>query len=133
MKVSRPKRVSAADAGSPEAREALNTVGSSSNTFMNEVYIAIMGNLSVSDNLDMTFLTFSVNVDASGNLNRAVRLKSGLKGRSNGMICIRVSQAVPTASPWLTYTESSGIIEITNVKGLAADTEYTLVALLIGN
>ena len=131
MKISRPKRVSSANA-SKDAREAIDTVGLSTNTFMNEAYIAIMGNLNVSDNLNMQFVTVDVNVDVNGFLNRAVKFSTNLKTRAVGTMCIRVSQAIPTGAPFITYTEGSGIIEIQNIKGLAADTDYQLVLLLIG-
>jgi hypothetical protein len=131
MKISRPKRIDSSSA-SKDSREAIETVGISTNSFMNEVYIAIMGNLNVDDNLNMSFATVDVNVDGSGNLNRAVRFKSGIVGRTLGMICIRVSQATPTNQPFATFIENSGVIELTNVTGLAADTDYKLIFLLIG-
>lgn len=133
MKISRPKRVSSANAGSKEAREALDTTGVSVNTFMNEAYIAIMGRLSVNDNLNMAFVTVDVNVDGSGNLNRPVRFKSGLtEGRAVGCPVMNIINATPVSAPFVTFTEDSGVISITNVTGLAADTNYQLVLLIVG-
>lgn len=133
MKISRPKRTSTENASSSEAREAVNIVGNSVNSFMNEVYIAVMGNLGVSDNLNMTFKTITVNVDASGYLNRSVTFKGDLKTRSQGIMVIRAFGSIPTAQPFISYSEDSGLIKIVNISGLVADTDYQLNILIIGS
>lgn len=133
MKISRPKRVSSANASS-EAREAIDTVGISTNSFMNEAYIAIMGQLSVTDNLNMSFVVVDVNVDVSGNLNRSVRFKTGLNsGRAVMILCGRVSKANPTGGVMVGFVEDSGVITLTNLTGLTADTDYQLTLLVIGS
>ena len=132
MKISRPKRISSANASS-DAREAIDTVGISTNSFMNEAYIALMGQISVTDNLNMNFVSIDVIVDAYGNLSRSVRFKTGLtSGRAIMVLCGRVLKANPSGGVMVGFTEDSGVITLTNITGLYADTDYQLVLLVIG-
>lgn len=130
-KVARPIRVTSVQA-SNEAREAIDVVGGSVNSFMEEAYVAIMGNLSVTDNLNMEFKQFKITVDASGIPVKNVKFQTGLRSKSAGMIVIRVFGAIPTTQPFITFSENSGVITINHVSGLVAGTEYQFTVLSIG-
>lgn len=133
MKISRPKRPTTENASSEELSEAINIVSQSINSFMNEAYIAIMGNLSVTDNLDMSFKVVTVSVDENGDLNRPVSFRNGLSNRSQGIMVIRCFNAIPESQPFVYYSEESGVITILNVSGLLPNTEYQINLLIIGS
>lgn len=132
MNISRPKRISTENTSSAESREAVSLVASAVNTFMNEVYIAIMGKLGMDSNLNMNYVTITVEVDGSGIPKRTTSFQSKVIG-TRGISVIRAFKAVPTNQPFVTFTENSGIIQVTHISGLAADTEYQLNLLIFGS
>ena len=130
--IQRPKRVSTESVDTDEAREAVSVVGDSVNTFMEEAYIAIMGNLGVTSNLNMEFKTLKVTVNASGIPIQSVTFKSNLKTKLTGCSVIRAFMAIPTNYPFITFNENSGLVTIQHISGLVANTEYQLLILTIG-
>lgn len=130
-RIQRPKRISS-ESLPPEARQSVDLVGNSMNTFMEETYIAIMGNLGVTSNLNMEFKTLKITVDASGVPTSTVSFKSNLKSKIAGAVVIRAFEAIPTGQPFINFSENNGVATITQVSGLAANTQYQLVILTIG-
>ena len=117
----------------PEEQELIGKLAFSLNVFMEDVYNALNSSLNIADNLDMATKTFTVSVDASGNLNTAVKFKNDLKSRAQGLIPIRaLGEQYVDSGVFLDYTENNGIITINNIKGLATDVEYNLTILVIG-
>lgn len=130
--IQRPKRISS-ETVDKEQRQAVDTVGSSVNTFMEEVYITIMGNAGVTSNLNMEFKTITVEVDASGIPKQKIAFKSNLKTKVIGTTVIRAFISIPITQPFISFAENSGIVSITHIAGLAPDTKYQLVILSIGS
>ena len=129
--IQRPKRISSESLPS-EQRGAADLVGNSINTFMEEVYIAMTGNLGVTSNLNMEFKTIKVTVNASGIPTSRTVFKSSLKSKIVGCIVIRAYNAYPVNQPFINFTENQGQVTIDQVSGLNPNTEYQLVVLTIG-
>ena len=130
-KIQRPRRISEQNVPE-ESQTAVRTIGSSVNVFMEEVYLAVMGNLGPDSNLNMEFKTININVDSNGIPNDVVSFKSNIKGKIQGIQTIRAYDAVPTGCPFISFYESGGIVTLSHVTGLTADTDYQLVILTIG-
>jgi hypothetical protein len=133
MKIQQPKRITTENISGDEAREAVDNISYSQNTFNDEVYVAIAGTLSVPDNLDQTYKVIVLQVDASGIPTTTVQFKSELKSKVQGMTCIRAFTNTVVSQPFCTFVDNSGIVKITHIAGLTADTEYKLVFLLFGS
>lgn len=128
----RPKRISG-ELLSNELRPAVDSVGSSLNSFIEETYIAIMGNLGVTSNLNMEFKTITITVDANGIPITTTSFKSNLKSKIIGCIVIRSLNSYPINQPFINFSENSGVATINQVSGLTANTQYQLVILTIGS
>lgn len=131
-KIERPKRINEQDV-SKESREAVAAVGDAINLFMEQVYTAMNKRVTISENLNMEYKQFKITVDISGNPVKTVKFNSNLVTRVYGMQVVRAFGGIPTNQPFITFVDNSGLITIQNVSGLVADTEYTLVVLLLGN
>lgn len=129
--IQRPRRISS-ESVAKEAQQAVDVVGNSVNTFMEESYIALMGNLGVTSNLNMEFKTIKVTVNASGIPTSTVSFKSSLKSKIVGCVVIRAFEAIPTGQPFINFSENNGVATISQISGLVADTQYQLVILTIG-
>lgn len=129
--IQRPKRISSESLQS-EQRAPVDLVGNSINTFMEECYIAMMGNLGVTSNLNMEFKTVKVTVNANGIPTSTVSFKSSLKSKIMGCTVVRAFDAFPVSQPFINFTENQGVATIVQVSGLLPDTQYQLVILLIG-
>ena len=130
--IQRPKRISS-ESLDPDLRPAVNLVGSSMNTFMEEAYIAIMGNLGVTSNLNMEFKTLKITVDVNGIPTSTVSFKSNLKSKIVGAIVVRAFEAIPLSQPFINFNENNGIATILQVSGLSPNIQYQLVILTIGS
>jgi len=126
----RPKRITSQEV-SKESREAVDAVGSSLNTFMEESYITMMGNLTVGDNLNMSYTALNIIVDSNGIPKAITRFKSNINTKTIGLLVVNVAPA-PDSAPFLSFTENSGLVTITGSCGLLADTQYQLVILTLG-
>jgi len=129
--IQRPRRISS-ESVAKEVQPAVDLVGNSVNTFMEETYIAIMGNLGVNNNLNMEFKTIKVTVNASGIPLSTVSFKSNLKSKIVGAIVIRTFEALPVSQPFINFSENNGVATITQISGLTPNTQYQLVILIIG-
>ncbi len=129
--IQRPKRISS-ESLAAELRPAADLVGNSINTFMEEAYIAIMGNLGVQNNFNMEFKTLKITVDANGIPTSTVSFKSNLKSKIQGVIVIRAFDALPVGQPFINFSENNGVATIIQVSGLSPNTQYQLVILTIG-
>ena len=50
-----------------------------------------------------------------------------------GCTVIRAFEAYPVSQPFINFSENQGIATITQVSGLAPNTQYQLVILIIGS
>jgi len=132
MKIQRPKRITTENIVGDEAKEAVDSIAYSMNTFIEEVYLAIMGSTNITDNLDQTYKVLKLSVDSNGIPINDIQFNVSLKSRVNGILCVRALQATVVSQPFVSFTESSGLVKITHITGLTADTEYQLVLLVLG-
>ena len=129
--IQRPKKITSESLAS-ELQSAVDLVGVSLNPYMEQVYLAIMGNLGVGTNLNMEFKTIEVTVNASGIPTTTVAFKSNLKSKIVGSVVINVYLATPLSQPFCSLSENNGLIQITHVTGLSPNTKYQLILLTIG-
>lgn len=130
--IQRPRRITS-ESVPAEQRQAVDLVGASVNTFMEEVYIAIMGRLGPDSNLNMEFKTLDVEVDSNGIPKANLAFTTNLSSKVIGIQVVRAFLANPTAQPFMSFSENVGIITVNHIAGLTADTKYQLVILLIGS
>ena len=108
-------------------------MGFSLNTFIEEVYLAIMGQMNITDNLDQMYKTILVEVDSNGIPKKNIQFNSNLKSKANGIQCVRAFKNTVVSQPFMTFVDDSGIIKLSHITGLTADTEYQLVLLVLGS
>jgi len=89
-------------------------------------------------NLNMQIASLSVSVDSSGIPKQPTSIKSTLKTSCVGLVCVRALNASgtngdTTATPFIAFTENSGVFTINSIKGLVADNSYNLTVLCLGS
>lgn len=131
-KTQRPKRISTQDVSSTEAKEAVRAVADATNTFMEEQYIAISGNLTIADNLNMEYKTVTLSTDSTGAITRSLKFKVSISTRVSGLQVVRTLKGIPTSQPFCIFSDTSGLVTVSSIIGLAADTDYQLVILVLG-
>lgn len=136
-KISNPKRIT--KEGFPkDYQDLVDPIGIPVNDFSDEIFNAINGNLTVTDNLNMQYKDISLSVDSSGNPKNKTQFQSTLKSRMKGVIVIKLqnltnTSTYPTSTPFVSYSENDLLITINNVSGLVADNKYTITLLVLGN
>ena len=130
--IQNPKRISSESLSSDEAKEAVNSVGSSINSYLEQSYNVIMGGINIADNLDQYIKNVIVTVDINGIPKNPVKFNVSLRAKAQGIVCIRSFLAYPTNQPFISYTQNNNTITINHISGLTADTKYQLVLLIIG-
>jgi hypothetical protein len=117
-----------------EDRAVAERLASSLNIFMDEVYRTLSKNLNITDNLNQDIKIIKVTIaDTLGTLKYPVSFQNNLKTKLAGIHVIRSIGKLVDSTPFIDFTENSGVVKINNIKGLATDTEYQLVILTIGN
>ena len=130
--IQRPKRITTQGV-SEESQEAVSNIGNSINQFIEESYTAIMGGLTVTDNLDQRFIQVKAKVDANGIPTILVSFKSDLISKVTGIVCVRAfGTSYVNSMPFVSFIQNGNIITVKHITGLVADTEYTLVLLVLG-
>ena len=133
MKIQGPKRILTNDF-SKDDQEVASKMGGLLNTFNEEIHRAISKNLTIADNLDQEIKIFTAIVDANGVPTTSISFRSNLRSNLSGMQVIRaLGNNYPNSQPFISYTQSSGIITVDHIAGLPANTQFQLVVLLIGN
>ena len=127
-----PKRIIVEDFPK-ESRQIAEKLGGSLNLFMDEVYRVLSKNLNTADNLNRELKTIKVNVASTGIPNQTVQFQNNLKTKISGMVVIRAFNAIPLATPFITYTENAGVVTVNHVAGLVANTDYQLLIEVIGD
>jgi len=120
-----------------EFASIVNALGSSVNSFGDEVTTAINGNLTVDDNLNMMYKDINLSVNASGTPITTTQYRSTLRGKTRGIIVVKVenlttSNTYPTGTPFISFEENSQLITIKNITNLAISTKYKITLLALG-
>ncbi len=112
------------------------------NNFMQQVISVLTGGVDFT-NLNQQINTFTITVDSTGKPTTSVQFKNALKStKLIGMVCINAinnSSTIrfPTAQPFISFTQNSSLVTVTNVAGLGIPTNqtnsdtYTLTVLTI--
>lgn len=92
--------------------------------------------LTIDDNfVGLTRQLDNVVVDASGNPKNKLSFQSGIKTQITGTIVVRAdpsdNQSFPTSHPFLTFSDNSGTITISNISGLVANVKYRIKVLAL--
>jgi len=107
------------------------------NNFMSEVVNAFDKNINFS-NLNQEIISIVAQVDQNGNPINSISFQTSVSN-IQGLIVINAlgsnSSTLVTSSPFITYspTSTSKVYSISNIKGLVANSKYTLKVLIIGN
>lgn len=105
----------------------IERLGRSLNPFFDEVTKAI------SNQISYEFFTFDITVDASGVPVSQVSIPTTLSA-VKGMICVSATNstgAVPTAAPFISFNFNKSVIQLNVVKGLPANTKFSLTVLIV--
>lgn len=113
---------------SPNLKTDIERLGRSLNPFFDEVVKAIAGQLS------FEYLIFDVTVDASGIPTSQVNVPVNLSS-VKGLICVAATNAngaIPNSNPFISFNLSKSVIQINAVKGLPANTKFSLTVMVVG-
>jgi hypothetical protein len=104
------------------------------NPFMSEISSAFNGKITI-DNLNMTYKTVLVTVDANGDVTNNAKFQNPLS--TQGIIVTAASPtdevSFITGAPFVTTRTSNGITEIQHVTGLQDGVGYRLNLLILGS
>lgn len=117
-----------------ENQEFATSLGNIINTTLEQIYTALNNGIDF-NNLNQQLVTFSTNVTAAGVPKSKLEVKTSLKTKIQGTVCVKVEgNSFPTSNPLISFTYSStnGSIIISHITGLVADTDYNITAILIG-
>lgn len=114
-----------------ENRELISKVAYSLNPFMDDLQGALNKNLTIADNLDINQKTIDIKVDGSGTVIGSNKLKTDLNRQCEGLTVIQVTNitnptSYPTGTPFISFTETNGVISINNITNLTASNQYKL-------
>ena len=124
------KKINIADFSS-ENTEDMQKLARSLNPFFDSISQILKKGLTVSEHLPFEYLTFDVEVDASGVPKSSIKLPTSLNATIQGMIVIKVdSTGTPTAAPFIIFSINKKIITITKVVGLPANVIFKLTVMV---
>jgi hypothetical protein len=128
------KRIIVEDFDSKD-RDLVSKLAYAINNFAEDVINAFGNEITIEDNLNIVKKDFSVTVDKNGRTVGSATLKTGLNHTCDGITVIRAtnlinSSHIPTATPFVTFTENSGLITISNISNLTAGEQYKLKLIL---
>jgi hypothetical protein len=84
-------------------------------------------------NLNRQLKVITVKVTTDGAPVNAIQIKNEIKTKAAGINVIRaVGSTPPNSCPFVTFSEDSGLITVSNIKGLPAQQEFTLTLEIIG-
>lgn len=134
MKLSTFKRIAIEDFDS-QYKDLISKLSYSINPFAEEVVQALDNDLNIQDNFTQKTTTISVKVDSSGSPTPILQFKTNLGSNCNGIQCVRAINSTnklvyPTSQPFISYTESNGIITVNNITGLPVNNQFSLTLIL---
>lgn len=107
------------------------------NPFAEEVVNAINGKLSITDNLNQKYKEVSVQMNSNGTPRADTAFQHGLIGRCRGISVEKVENLTnvnvyPTSAPFITFTESGGLVTVKHITGLQVDYKWKITLLCKG-
>ena len=138
MKLQSFKRLNISDFSEDE-QALVEKLAVSLNIGIDNVYLALANRLTFADNFSATQKTFEVTVNSEGIPTTAVGFKlntnTNVQPRITGAQVIFAqnltnSSSYPSATPFLSYTQNSTIVNINHVAGLQANNLYELTVVI---
>lgn len=120
-----------------DIRPSMERLAGSLNQFMEETIELFTKNIDFV-NLNRQLVSIDLQIDSTGLLVNPPSIKIGVKGRVEGINCIKADNLLnptiyPTSCPFVNYTITNGFIKIVSVTGLQNDSQYRLKLELIGS
>lgn len=136
MKLSGFKRILTDDIPA-EYKQLAEKIAYAINPFAEETINAINGKLSIGDNLNQRYKEVTIELDSNGEPTQSVGFKSELVTRCKGISVENVENITnvntyPTAAPFVTFSESNGIINIKHITGLQTANRWKIRLLYKG-
>lgn len=134
IKIQPFKRINIEDYPS-QYQELISSLGSSVNLFTDEVYNALQNSLSIEDNLDQSKQSITVTVSSKGQPTTPLVFKSNLVNNCYGIEVVSATNntsqtTYPTSCPFISFSQSNGVITVNNITGLPANNQFTLNLIL---
>ena len=107
------------------------------NEFIDQTIFVLDGRVDYR-NLNQQIVDINLRTDASGNLINPPSIRTTITGKVIGVNVINATNLgnaniIPTSLPFLQFTIGTNRVDILQVSGLQASSEYTLKVLLIGD
>src|SRR3990167_6772601 len=83
---------------SPDDQELIGKIANILNPSLQEIYSAINGNLTVTDNINMQLKELEISVDSAGIPKVPTSYKSELKGSTRGIHCVKAENLTSTVT-----------------------------------
>lgn len=135
MKLNDIKRLSTDDF--PRDQAALvSKLAFALNPFLEQISTMFNKNIDF-DNLNQEVINVTVELDSSGVPKTLTDIKSNLKTKVRGLVCIRAVNlendgTFPTNAPFVSYTVLGNLTRIQHVTGIPANKRYTLTLISYG-
>jgi hypothetical protein len=135
MKIQIPQRIRAEDYKSDE-QDMVSKLARVISPFLDNVYAVLNKGIDF-DNLNRQLVDIDITIDSSGNLVNPPQIKNTTNGSLRGINVINAINLVkpgvyPTTSPFVSWSINGNIINVLNVTGLQASSQYRLTLELIG-
>lgn len=130
MKFESPKRLIREDV-SEEDRALAEKVGGIINSSFEQIAKLFDNNLSIEDNFNQSKKDIIITVNTSGTPITAVQFKTDISGNCAGIQVIKAEnqtnvRTYPTGCPFISFSESNGVITVNNITNLQANNKYKL-------
>jgi hypothetical protein len=115
----------------------IETLSYSINNAIESLNAAMDNNVSLADNILCTVKTFNVQVDSTGKPTNTTTFPLSFTGQCLGISLINIinstnSTTYPTSGVTISYSQSSGGIQLNNVTGLTSGNTYSLTVIAWG-
>jgi hypothetical protein len=132
-KIQAPVRIRLEDF-TAEERNLAEKIGNAYNTFNEDVYNVLNGNVDF-DNLAQAVTLVDVEMATGGSLAVPTSIRSGI-GRVSGILCVSAlnladSTVYPTGTPFVSFSQEGQVVRLQNIAGLQDNSRYRLTLLLI--
>jgi hypothetical protein len=136
MKVTEFKRLVTEDFDAKD-RGVVEKLARVLNPVIEQMASALNKNLTFADNIAAPIKDFDVMVNSSGVPKVSTAFKTGLSANIKGLFVIKAENLTnpavsPTSQPFVTYTESDGLVYVSKITGLQADNKYRLRVIVVG-
>lgn len=116
-------------------RPLVGKLGYSLNPTLEDILNVLNKNISIDDNLNITKKDLTITVDGNGVPITTSNLKTDLASNCVGIQVIRASNLTntalsPTSTPFITFTETNGVLNIRKITNLQANHKYQLKLIL---